>query len=81
MEVVLKIDYQPGYCGAAALPQYIEQQCGISMINLGDWSKIDGLKAYSGGAWYRKTIDISSEDLKNKLIISKEIICNYQCWC
>ena len=80
-QVVLKIDYQPGYCGAAALPQYIEQQCGISMINLGDWSKIDGLKAYSGGAWYRKTIDISSEDLKNKLIIDLgDLVSSAELW-
>ena len=68
-QVVIKTDYQPGYCGAAALPQYIEQQCGKSIVNLGDWSKIDGLKAYSGGAWYRKTIEIVAEDLKNKLEI------------
>ena len=68
-QVVIKIDYQPGYCGAAALPQYIEQQCGKSSINLGDWSKNDGLKAYSGGAWYRKTINLGEQDLKSKLVI------------
>jgi hypothetical protein len=68
-QVAIKIEYQPGYRGGAALPQYIEQQCGKSTINLGDWSKIDGLKAYSGGAWYRKTITVSGEDLKNKLVI------------
>jgi len=68
-QVVLKIEYQPGYYGAGALPQYISQQCGKSTIELGDWSKIDGLKAYSGGAWYRKTIHIDEQDLKNKLEI------------
>ena len=68
-QVVLKINYLAGYCGAAALPQYIEQQCGKSTINLGDWSKNDGLRAYSGGAWYRKTVEIAVEDLKNKLEI------------
>jgi len=68
-QVVIKIEYQPGYCGAAALPQYIEQQCGKSTINLGDWSKTDGLKAYSGGAWYRKTIIVNPLDLNNKLVI------------
>ncbi len=68
-QVVLKIDYQPGYCGAGAIPQYINQQCGKGTIDLGDWSKIDGLKAYSGGAWYRKTIKIEASDLKNKLEI------------
>lgn len=61
--VVLKIDYQPGYTDGAALPQYIKQTCGKGSINLGDWSGIDGLRAYSGGASYRKTIDIKSSDL------------------
>lgn len=68
-QVVLKIEYQPGYYGAGALPQYICQQCGKGTINLGDWSKIDGLRAYSGGAWYRKTIHIDEQDLKNRLEI------------
>ena len=36
---------------------------------MGDWSEIDGLKAYSGGAWYRKTINLSPRDLKDKLQI------------
>jgi hypothetical protein len=65
--VVLKIDYQPGYSGAAALPDYIRQSCGKGTISLGDWSEIDGLKAYSGGAWYRKTISLKPEDMTNKL--------------
>jgi hypothetical protein len=36
---------------------------------LGDWSEIDGLKAYSGGALYRKTISIAPDDIKNKVEI------------
>jgi len=68
-QVVIKIEYQSGYHGAGAIPQYFSQECGNGTINLGDWSKIDGLKAYSGGAWYRKTINIEADDLKNKLEI------------
>lgn len=68
-QVVMKIEYKPGYYGAGALPQYISQQCGKSTIKLGDWSEIDGLRAYSGGAWYRKTIPIDEQDLKNRLEI------------
>ena len=51
------------------IPQFIEQQCGEGSVVLGDWSGIDGLKAYSGGAYYRKTIQINGSDLKNKLVI------------
>jgi hypothetical protein len=67
--VALGIVYQPGYSGAAALPQYINQKCGKGSITLGDWSKIDGLKAYSGGAWYRQNIFIEAQDINKKLEI------------
>ena len=68
-QVVVNIDYKPGFTGGAALPQYFKQQCGNGVITLGDWSLLDGLKAYSGGAWYRKTININAADLKNQLEI------------
>jgi hypothetical protein len=68
-QVVLKIEYQQGYHGAGAIPQYIEQDCRKGLISTGDWSEIEGLTAYSGGAWYRKNISISGEELKNRLEI------------
>jgi hypothetical protein len=67
--VVFKIDYQPGYRGGAALPQYINQKCVKGAINLGDWSKIDGLKAYSGGALYSQTVYFTADDLKSRMEI------------
>ena len=83
-EVVLKIDYLPGYADGAALPQYIKQTCDEGSIKLGDWSEIDGLRAYSGGSWYRKTINIESSDLSGgkiemdlgEVISSAELIVN-----
>jgi hypothetical protein len=79
----LKIDYQPGYRGAAAIPEYIEQECVTGLINLGDWSEIDGLRAYSGGARYSKTILIDEKNLSGKieidlgdLVSSAELIIN-----
>ena len=68
-QIVLKVDFQPGYRGMAAIPEYFKQTCSAGTIALGDWSEIDGLRAYSGGALYRKTIAISPDDLKNKLEI------------
>lgn len=67
--IVIKVSYQAGRYGAAAFPKYLEQQCGKGVINQGDWSKIDGLKAYSGGIWYRENIQLESKDLKDKLEI------------
>ena len=68
-QIVLKIDYLPGFREGGALPEYINQQCGKGIIALGDWSESDGLRAYSGGAWYRKTIERKPEELQHKLEI------------
>lgn len=66
-QVALKIDYKPGYRGAGAIPQYIRQTCGKGIIVAGDWSKIQGLKSYSGGAWYRKNLTIDATDVNKRL--------------
>jgi hypothetical protein len=68
-DVTLKIEYQPGYRGAGAIPGYIEQECGTGVISTGDWSEIDGLRAYSGGARYSKTISIDEKRLSGKIEI------------
>ena len=68
-QVIFKIEYQPGHSGAGSIPKFISQQCGKGSINLGDWSKIDGLKAYSGGAWYTQEVYFAAGDLKNKIEI------------
>ena len=60
--VAVCVEYQPGYRGAGAIPEYIEQKNGTGSITLGDWSEIDGLRAYSGGARYSKTINIEEID-------------------
>jgi hypothetical protein len=68
-QVIIKIEYKAGFLGGAAIPQYVRQRCGKGEISLGDWSAMDGLKAYSGGAWYRKSITLDSSDVKNKIEI------------
>jgi len=56
--VFLRIEQERGCYAGAALPEYIKLECGPGQIALGDWSKMEGLLSYSGGAWYRKTIAI-----------------------
>ena len=58
--VLLRIEQERGFYGGAALPEPIKLDCGRGEIALGDWSKIDGLLCYSGGAWYRKTVMVDT---------------------
>ncbi len=67
--VVFKVDFKPGFDDAAAFPAYIRETCGTGITALGDWSTNDGLRAYSGGAVYRKKIQLTGEDLKNNIEI------------
>jgi len=57
--MVADLDFLGSY-GRAALPEPIRLECVPGRMALGDWSKIDGLRSYSGGAWYRKTVTIPS---------------------
>jgi hypothetical protein len=56
VQVLLRIEQERGFYAGAALPNYIQLDCGTGQIELGDWSKNEGLASYSGGAWYRKTL-------------------------
>jgi hypothetical protein len=58
VSMLLRIEQERGCYGGAALPEPIRLDCGPGRIELGDWSKIDGLLSYSGGAWYRKNVTI-----------------------
>jgi hypothetical protein len=59
--VALRLQQSRGCYGGAALPDPIELDCGPGRIELGDWSQIDGLACYSGGAWYRNTVILTDE--------------------
>jgi alpha-L-rhamnosidase len=68
-QVVIKIEYQQGYAGGGAIPGYLRQKCGKGIISSGDWSETDGLRSYSGGVLYGKTITVDPDDLKNQIEI------------
>lgn len=40
-------------------------RCEKGAVALGDWSKQGVLETYSGGAWYRKTIEIDESEIEN----------------
>lgn len=51
--VALRIAYSSSNYAGAAFPEPIRLQCAKGLIQLGDWSLVDGLNSYSGGAIYR----------------------------
>ncbi|MFO1530314.1 MAG: hypothetical protein U1F77_11430 [Kiritimatiellia bacterium] len=56
--VLITVTSEAGAYGGAAIPEYIKLDCGPGKFQPGDWAKNDGLLSYSGGATYRKTVDI-----------------------
>jgi hypothetical protein len=62
VKVAVRIEQPRGSYGGAALLEPIALHCAPGRITLGDWSQIDGLRSYSGGAWYRKTVTIPAAE-------------------
>jgi hypothetical protein len=58
VQVLFRIEQERGCYAGAALTAPLRMECVPGAIALGDWSKLEGLLAYSGGAWYRKTVNI-----------------------
>ena len=67
--VALRIQQQRGCYGGAAIPEPITLDCGKGLMALGDWSKVGSLECYSGGAWYRKTVLLSSKQPNDKVTL------------
>ncbi|WP_168120559.1 glycosyl hydrolase [Paenibacillus sp. HB172176] len=53
----VRIAYDTSNYAGAALPDPIRLKCGEGLIQAGDWSAIDGLTCYSGGAVYRRQLE------------------------
>ncbi len=59
--VALRVLPETGFCGAAVFPEPVRLECGAGITELGDWSKTGALECYSGGAWYRTTIQLTPQ--------------------
>ncbi|MBI5835527.1 MAG: hypothetical protein HZB16_24755 [Armatimonadetes bacterium] len=80
--VLMSIEQERGCYGGAAIPEPIRFDCGPGQLALGDWGKLAGLACYSGGAWYRKTVQVPAAgtvvlDL-GKVVASAEVRINGQ---
>ena len=69
VQVAVRIRQQRGCYGGAALPEPIVLECGTGLMAPGDWSKIDGLASYSGGAWYRNTVTLDAPQASGSVIL------------
>lgn len=67
--VEFAITHQKGKYGGAALPEPIKMECAEGIVDIGDWSKSEGLHSYSGGAYYRKSVIIDNSQIKNRIIL------------
>jgi len=64
--VELRLPQLPGCFGGAAIPEPIRFDCGKGEIQLGDLSKDESLRTYSGGMWYRKTLTVTQQQMAAK---------------
>lgn len=67
--VALRIEPEPGFYAGAAIPEPIRLDCGAGRLGLGDWANVGALEHYSGGAWYRKTFELSPDDLEGRVML------------
>lgn len=67
--VAIRLQQQRGAYGGAAFAEYIRLDCGVGKTTVGDWSKQGVLETYSGGAWYRKSIDLSEDQAAKAVVL------------
>jgi hypothetical protein len=83
--VALRVAPETGACGAAVFPDPVRLECGPGIAALGDWSAAGVLECYSGGAWYRKTVTLTPQQVRGgitldlgKVVATAEIRVNGQ---
>ncbi len=67
--VCLRIEQPKGEYAGSALSDPVQLECSTVAMELGDWSKIEGFRTYSGGMRYRKTVQIAALQKQEKLFI------------
>jgi hypothetical protein len=67
--VALRIQQDRGCYAGAALPEPVKLNCARGKIELGDWSAMGVLKFYSGGAWYRKNVNLKASSRLDRVTL------------
>ncbi len=74
-KVALRIMQERGCYGGAALPEPIALTCGPGRMPAGDWAQMGALADYSGGLWYRKTIALTPEQTRGRVLLDLGRVC------
>ena len=67
--VALRVVPQTGCSGSAVFAEPIRLDCGPGIVMPGDWSGIGAMECYSGGAWYRKSVTLSPEQVRGRTVL------------
>lgn len=67
--VAVKLEQLAGLTGGAAIPEPVVFACEKGKIELGNLFENESLKTFSGGMWYRKTINLTKEQAGSKNVI------------
>ncbi|MDD4646338.1 MAG: hypothetical protein PHY99_10170, partial [Bacteroidales bacterium] len=59
--VAVRVRMDPGEYGGAVFSEPIRLNCGKGVIRLGDLQDNETLRTYSGGMWYRKTVNLTAK--------------------
>ena len=65
--VAIRVEQERGSYAGAAFPEPVAFDCETGAMAAGDWSRIDGLASYSGGAWYRKQLTLTAGQARGKV--------------
>ncbi|HPO12637.1 MAG TPA: glycosyl hydrolase [Candidatus Hydrogenedentes bacterium] len=68
--VALRIEQDRGYYGGAVFPGPVRLECSPGEIETGDWANVGVLEHYSGGAWYRKTVTLTDEQCRGRVMLN-----------
>ena len=78
--VAISIKEPWGNAGGAAIDGTIKQTCGDGLISAGDWTQIEGLSTYSGGAWYRKNIHLEKNNGDKVYLNLGQVVSTAEVW-
>jgi hypothetical protein len=67
--VAMRVDQIRGEYNGEAFPEPVLISCDKGIVKTGDWSVGSVLENYSGGAWYRKKIMLTEQQLKSDVLL------------